>query len=273
MDSDQYCSLVNVPYWLSTTLLLARFCFSSVAMGRGTAAHLLLSCPKLRAKRQHYFCNSSDITDVFWDCKYLLEFFISLGILLLSLLENAYAGRVRCNNNKNNKTLWLDENYDQYCMRNVIVIIITTTIRWSVFIFVMYRFFWSILVAEFVVISRFVAVVLLVYWHFIWKVLYCHSVGVGQPMCCFQVFSCQAFAPAAAWSVAMSRFTFFCIIITAWYFVRNLIFCTDAGLQTLESESMQCNVKHRYYAVVQHANEIDIALTLYLPHWFSTKHF
>jgi len=48
-----------------------------------TAEHLLLSCPRWAAERQHYFNDSIDIKDVvFWDYVNLVEFLILRGICL-----------------------------------------------------------------------------------------------------------------------------------------------------------------------------------------------
>ena len=45
------------------------------------AEHLLLSCPKWAAERQHHFDDCIDIKDVFWDYVDLVESLIYLGHL------------------------------------------------------------------------------------------------------------------------------------------------------------------------------------------------
>jgi len=49
--------------------------------GDETAEHLLLICPKWATERQHYFGDSTNITDVFQDYESLAEFLISSGHL------------------------------------------------------------------------------------------------------------------------------------------------------------------------------------------------
>ena len=69
---------------LPTKLLLAKVNpqpVHIVVMGRETAEHLLLLCPKWAAECQRYFGDSIDITDVFQDYESLVEFLISSGHL------------------------------------------------------------------------------------------------------------------------------------------------------------------------------------------------